>query len=92
MNVRKVNAVHADLLGSAEDAELARAPDNQLVLVSDRRRKAPSGRMDDVVDVELLKAQRGVEVVLDSLGRLPQPHFVASIGPEAIYISLDCQG
>ena len=71
LNVREVDAVHADLLGRAEDAELACSPDNELILVRDRRRKPTGCRMHDVVDIQLFQAQRSVEVVLDGLWRLP---------------------
>ena len=91
MNIREVDAVHADFLRGAKHTELASAPDDQLVLVRDRSREPTSSCMHDVMDVKLLEFERRVEVVLDGLGRLAQSHLVPPIRAETVQAALDRQ-
>ena len=48
--------------------------------------------MRDVVDVELVKLQWGVEIALYSERCLPQAHFMASVGAKAVDLTLGCEG
>ena len=57
LNISEVDAVHANFLRRAEYSKLARAPDNELALISDGCREASSCHMNDIVDSQLVELE-----------------------------------
>ena len=50
LNISEVYAIHANFLRRAEYSKLARAPDNELILIGNRCREASSCHMNDIVN------------------------------------------
>ena len=88
LNINEVDAVHANFLRRAENSELARTPDNELVLICYRGWEASSCHTNDIVDSQLFELEWWEEGWFIGHRGVTQAHLLTLIWPESIELAL----